>query len=157
MAALRSLSAISRVLSRRCGVVGSPLERTLQIAKVPPAWRYFSEWSTNEDDPQNQENQQSADSGWVISSFDLQVTLCNLVYCRTQSQENPYFGISTSTFPENITKILMSPLDPSDIEMKPDGMKLLDMCHLGKEFCIGSGIIAVRLFICVFFLSVCLF
>ena len=54
------------------------------------------------------------------------------VMCHTRSpfstgptgksaSDDLYFGISASTFPEEVNKILMSPLKPQDVEIKPDG------------------------------------
>ena len=35
--------------------------------------------------------------------------------------EQSFNRISESAFPEDITSILLTPLDPNDIEIKPDG------------------------------------
>ena len=35
--------------------------------------------------------------------------------------DNPYYGISESSFSEEITKVLLTPVVESDVEIKPDG------------------------------------
>lgn len=37
-------------------------------------------------------------------------------------REDPFYGISTSTFSEDVRKVLLSPLNPEDVEIKPDGL-----------------------------------
>ena len=39
-----------------------------------------------------------------------------------RSVDDPYFGISTSSFSQKTLSILMSPVNELDIEIKPDGM-----------------------------------
>ena len=41
---------------------------------------------------------------------------------KGQAVGDPYMGISAASFPEDINKILLAPLDPKDVEIKPDGM-----------------------------------
>lgn len=38
-----------------------------------------------------------------------------------RSIDDPYFGISTSVFPQKILEVLMSPINEQDVEIKPDG------------------------------------
>lgn len=38
-----------------------------------------------------------------------------------RSLNDPYFGISTSVFPQKTLKVLMSPINEQDVEIKPDG------------------------------------
>lgn len=35
--------------------------------------------------------------------------------------DNPYHGISASSFSEEVTKVLLTPVVKSDVEVKPDG------------------------------------
>ena len=41
-------------------------------------------------------------------------------FCR--SIDDPYFGISTSTFPQRILSVLLHPVNEQDVEIKPDGV-----------------------------------
>ena len=38
-----------------------------------------------------------------------------------RSIDDPYFGISTSTFPQRILSVLLAPVNEQDVEIKPDG------------------------------------
>jgi hypothetical protein len=53
---------------------------------------------------------------WSVLQFPF-----SLFSGQSDSSEDPFYGISASTFPEEVTKILMGSLDPQDIEIKPDG------------------------------------
>jgi hypothetical protein len=39
-----------------------------------------------------------------------------------RSIDDPYFGISTSTFPQRILSVLLHPVNEQDVEIKPDGL-----------------------------------
>jgi hypothetical protein len=39
--------------------------------------------------------------------------------------EDPFFGLSSQPFDEKINEILLSPVNPQDIEIKPDGILYL--------------------------------
>ena len=39
--------------------------------------------------------------------------------------DNPYHGISASSFSEEINKVLLSSIEKSDVEIKPDGISLI--------------------------------
>lgn len=39
-----------------------------------------------------------------------------------RSLDDPYFGISTSTFPQKILSVLLQPVNETDVEIKPDGL-----------------------------------
>ena len=48
----------------------------------------------------------------------------------SRSLDDPYFGISTSTFSQKILSVLMDPVNELDVEIKPDGMRNLPcMCE----------------------------
>ena len=57
---------------------------------------------------------------------------------RTQS--DPYFGISTSKFSQQVLDVLLKEVNGQDVEIKPDGMngatctfKLLKLCLLFRN------------------------
>ena len=49
---------------------------------------------------------------------------CTTTLCFTRAQTasgDPYHGISAQSFPDKCTEILLTALNKSDIEIKPDG------------------------------------
>ena len=46
---------------------------------------------------------------------------CLRVLLFHRSLDDPYFGISTSTFPQQVLSVLLAPINESDVEIKPDG------------------------------------
>lgn len=45
-----------------------------------------------------------------------------LFYCAfSRLMDDPYFGISTSSFPQKILSVLLRPVNEPDVEIKPDG------------------------------------
>ena len=48
---------------------------------------------------------------------------CLTLVCR--SLDDPYFGISTSSFPRKILSVLLQPVNEQDVEIKPDGMYIV--------------------------------
>ena len=44
------------------------------------------------------------------------------IVALSRSLDDPYFGISTSTFPQKILSVLLSLISELDVEIKPDGM-----------------------------------
>jgi hypothetical protein len=44
---------------------------------------------------------------------------------KNQVLEDPFFGLSSQPFDEKINEILLSPVNPQDIEIKPDGILYL--------------------------------
>lgn len=45
-----------------------------------------------------------------------------------RSLNDPYFGISTSVFPQKTLEVLMSPINEQDVEIKPDGRMYSTSC-----------------------------
>jgi hypothetical protein len=48
--------------------------------------------------------------------------------------EDPFFGLSSQPFDEKINEILLSPVNPQDIEIKPDGILYLPEIKYRKGF-----------------------
>ena len=49
--------------------------------------------------------------------------MCLTVFMTSfRSVDDPYFGISTSSFSQKTLSVLMSPVNELDVEIKPDGM-----------------------------------
>lgn len=56
--------------------------------------------------------------GIKLSSINIHVLTLVATY---RSLDDPYFGISTSVFPQKIQDVLLSPINEQDVEIKPDG------------------------------------
>ncbi|KAI0960158.1 hypothetical protein AcW1_004756 [Taiwanofungus camphoratus] len=74
----------------------------------------------------------SVPSSWTLS----QTTPASVFASEAEGQSNgldasstdwskSYFGLSTEPFPKEAAEVLLAPLDPLDIEMKPDGLVYL--------------------------------
>lgn len=59
-------------------------------------------------------------------NYLLESTYCILLYYARYQFSNripidPYHGISESAFPSKVTDTLCAPINPEDVEIKPDG------------------------------------
>lgn len=130
MSLRKSFAVLSATLLRRGAVVS--LNDNLNALKLPA--RRFSEEVYNDEQGTSHPNEPpSEDAKCVTLSLTLKDSiLCITFFFRGQSQPQGdlyqsqpqgdlYAGIALGTFSEEINKVLLGPLKPEDVEIKPDG------------------------------------
>ncbi|CAI8009253.1 Mitochondrial genome maintenance protein mgm101 homolog [Geodia barretti] len=72
--------------------------------------------------PYNSHNHLSSASSPASSNELDETQVKETTITEGRSIDDPYFGISTSTFPQRILSVLLHPVNEQDVEIKPDGL-----------------------------------
>ncbi|KAL1690072.1 mitochondrial genome maintenance MGM101-domain-containing protein [Schizophyllum commune] len=146
-------SAFVRQLARTSRLARSPLTSARVTTRTAPYFSQIARASTTATD-----GAKSTSAADKSTTQDSEFKVSSEAPAREAEESGPldehtdwsksYSGLGTSAFPKEVTDVLLAPVDPADVEMKPDGMIYLPEIKyrriLNKAFGPGAWGLAPR-------------